>query len=141
LVRISATFLRTMMVELPESAAHVATDPNRVYYVGAGGNPCRLPGLLSFHLTRPCLRLCPSLRSAHNMLDGLRQGLVSYWAGSAVTARTGPPRIGESLLVGRSRTLRWCGPCSTAAARVDTTVRLMNASCASIFGSCCRLLG
>src|SRR5262245_5884404 len=65
-----------MMVELPESAAHVATDPNRVYYVGAGGNPCRLPGLLSFHLTRPCLRLCPSLRSAHNMLDGLRQGLV-----------------------------------------------------------------
>ena len=65
------------MVELPESAAHVATDPNRVYYVGAGGNPCRLPGLLSFHLTRPCLRLCPSLRSAHNMLDGLRQGLVS----------------------------------------------------------------
>src|SRR5262245_40711821 len=66
-----------MMVELPESAAHVATDPNRVYYVGAGGNPCRLPGLLSFHLTRPCLRLCPSLRSAHNMLDGLRQGLVS----------------------------------------------------------------
>src|SRR5262249_27521533 len=65
-----------MMVELPESAAHVATDPNRVYYVGAGGNPCRLPGLLSFHLTRPCRSLCRWLRSAHNMLDGLRQGLV-----------------------------------------------------------------
>jgi hypothetical protein len=28
-----------MMVEFPESAAHVATDPNRVYYVGAGYNP------------------------------------------------------------------------------------------------------
>jgi hypothetical protein len=37
-----------MMVELPESAAHVATDPNRVYYLGAGGNSCPLPGLLSF---------------------------------------------------------------------------------------------
>jgi len=44
-------------VELPESTAHVATDPNRVYYVGAGYNPCLLPG--------------------RNMLDGLRQGLVS----------------------------------------------------------------
>jgi len=47
-----------MMVELPESAAHVATDPNRVYYVGVGYNPCLLPGLL-FFLTRPCLRPCP----------------------------------------------------------------------------------
>jgi hypothetical protein len=37
-----------MMVELPESAAHVATDPNRVYYLDAGGNPCLLPGLLLF---------------------------------------------------------------------------------------------
>ena len=64
------------MVELPESAAHVATDPNRVYYVGAGYNPCLLPGLL-FFLTRPCLRPCPRLRFAHDMLDGLRQGLVS----------------------------------------------------------------
>jgi hypothetical protein len=34
-----------MVTELPESAAHVATDPKRVYYLGAGGNPCRLPGL------------------------------------------------------------------------------------------------
>jgi hypothetical protein len=41
---ISATFLRTMMVEFPESAAPVATDPNRVYDVGAGYNPCLLPG-------------------------------------------------------------------------------------------------
>jgi hypothetical protein len=37
-----------MMKELPESAAHVATDPNRVYDVGAGYNPCRLQGLLFF---------------------------------------------------------------------------------------------
>src|SRR2546426_12616223 len=73
--RISATFLRIMVMELPESAAHLATDPNRVYYVGAGYNPCLLPGLL-FFLTRPCLRPCPSLRTARNMLDGLRQGLV-----------------------------------------------------------------
>src|SRR3970282_1016450 len=64
-----------MVLELPESAAQVATDPNRVYDVGAGYNPCLLPGLL-FFLTRPCLRPCPSLRTAHNMLDGLRQGLV-----------------------------------------------------------------
>ena len=28
-------------------------------------------------LTRPCLRPCPSLRPAHDTLDGLRQGLVS----------------------------------------------------------------
>ena len=76
--RISATFLRTMMVELPESAAHVATDPNRVYYVGAGYNPCLLPGLL-FFLTRPCLRPCLALRTVRNMLDGLRQGLVRSW--------------------------------------------------------------
>ena len=32
-------------LELPESAAHVATDPKRVYYLGAGFNPCLLPGL------------------------------------------------------------------------------------------------
>ena len=64
------------MVEFPESAAHVATDPNRVYYVGVGYNPCLLPGLL-FFLTRPCLRPCPPLRTARHMLDGLRQGLVS----------------------------------------------------------------
>jgi hypothetical protein len=37
-----------MLMELPESAAHVATDPNRVYYVGAGYNPAMLPGLLFF---------------------------------------------------------------------------------------------
>ena len=47
-MRISATFLRTMVVELPESAAHVATDPNRVYYLGAGYNPFMLPGLHFF---------------------------------------------------------------------------------------------
>src|SRR5712691_7164390 len=64
-----------MVTELPESAAQVATDPNRVYYVGAGYNPCLLPGLL-FFLTGPCLRLCFCLRIVRNMLDGLRQGLV-----------------------------------------------------------------
>jgi hypothetical protein len=37
-----------MVMELPASAAHVATDPERVYYLGAGGNPCRLPGLHFF---------------------------------------------------------------------------------------------
>ena len=65
-----------MVSELPESAAHVATDPNRVYYVGAGYNPCLLPGLL-FFLTRPCRRPSPVSGQAHDMLDGLRQGLVS----------------------------------------------------------------
>ena len=63
-----------MMLELPESAAHVATDPNRVYYVGAGYNPCLLPGLLFFSRGPASDR--PSLRSMHDMLDGLRQGLV-----------------------------------------------------------------
>src|SRR2546427_7275890 len=66
-----------MVMELPESAAHLATDPNRVYYVGAGYNPCLLPGLLIF-LTRPCLRPSPPVISKHNKLDGLRQGLVSH---------------------------------------------------------------
>jgi hypothetical protein len=59
-------------MELPESAAHVATDPNRVYYVGAGYNPCHAPGAPLF-LTRPCLRPSPTLGSIHDMLDGLRQ--------------------------------------------------------------------
>jgi len=44
-----------MIVELPESAAHVATDPKRVYYLGAGRKPCHAPGAPLF-LTRPCLR-------------------------------------------------------------------------------------
>jgi hypothetical protein len=74
---ISATFLRTIVLEFPESAAHVATDPQRVYYLGAGCNPCLAPGAPFVFLTRPCLRPSPSLRSAHDMLDGLRQGLGS----------------------------------------------------------------
>jgi hypothetical protein len=37
-----------MIVELPESAANMATDPKRVYYIGAGFNSCLLPGLLFF---------------------------------------------------------------------------------------------
>jgi hypothetical protein len=65
-----------MMLELPESAAHVATDPKRVYYLGAGCNPCLAPGAPLIFLTRPCLRPYPSFRSMHDMLDGLRQGLV-----------------------------------------------------------------
>src|SRR5438128_7349522 len=67
-----------MVMELPESAAHVATDPNRVYYLGAGGNSCLLPGLRSFFLTRLCLR--PSFHAPvlHHMLDGLRQSLVRH---------------------------------------------------------------
>jgi hypothetical protein len=44
-IRISATLLRIIVLEFPESAAHVATDPKRVYYVGAGLQPCLLPGL------------------------------------------------------------------------------------------------
>src|ERR1700730_3894425 len=65
-----------MVMELPESAAHVTTDPKRVYYLGAGCNPCLAPGAPLIFLTRPCVRPCPILRPAHNMLDGLRQGLV-----------------------------------------------------------------
>jgi hypothetical protein len=34
-----------MMLELLESAAHWATDPTRVYYLGAGFNTCLLPGV------------------------------------------------------------------------------------------------
>jgi len=75
------------VLELPESAAQVATDPNRVYYVGAGYNPCLLPGLL-FFLTRPCLRPCPSLRTVRNMLDGLRQGLVRCCSALALIVAT-----------------------------------------------------
>jgi len=33
-----------MVLELPESAAHVATDPKRVYHIGAGCNPFLAPG-------------------------------------------------------------------------------------------------
>ena len=66
------------MLELPESAAQVATDPQRVYYLGAGRKPCHAPGAPLIFLTRPCLRPYPSLQFAHNMLDGLRQGLVSH---------------------------------------------------------------
>jgi hypothetical protein len=75
-----------MMVELPESAAHVATDPIRVYQLGAGGNPCHAPGAPLIFLTRPCLRPYPSLRFVHDMLDGLRQGLVRSTAGTETDA-------------------------------------------------------
>lgn len=33
------------MTELPESAAHVATDPTRVNYLAQDFNSCLLPGL------------------------------------------------------------------------------------------------
>jgi len=36
--------LRIIVLELPASAAHVATDPMRVYYVGAGFQPLPAPG-------------------------------------------------------------------------------------------------
>src|SRR5919201_2520657 len=73
-LRISATLLRIIVLELPESAAHVATDPKRVYYVGAGFQPLPAPGAPLF-LTRPGLRPAGP-RFNTNMLDGLRQGLV-----------------------------------------------------------------
>jgi hypothetical protein len=63
------------MVELPESAAHVATDPIRVYQLGAGGNPCHAPGAPFF--SNETLPQTAPLWSVPNMLDGLRQGLVS----------------------------------------------------------------
>src|SRR5437870_13838524 len=88
--RISATLLCTIVSELPESAAHVATDPKRVYYVGAGFQPLPAPGAPLIFLTRPCLRpyFLPG-SSVHNMLDGLRQGLVRNFlprTGQAVSA-------------------------------------------------------
>ena len=43
-----------------------------------------LPGLRFFYLTRPCLRPDPALRSAHNMLDRLRQGLVRPPSGKSL---------------------------------------------------------
>jgi len=88
--------LRTMMAELPESAAHAATDPNRVYYLGAGYNPCHAPGA-PFFLTRPCLRPCPSLRTPHDMLDGLRQGLVRSVGEYATLVRRAGLAIRASL--------------------------------------------
>src|SRR5438128_3855902 len=78
--RISATLLCTIVSELPESAAQVATDPKRVYYIGAGFQPLPAPGA-PFLPTRPCLRPSPALRLRHNMLDGLRQGLVRLLPG------------------------------------------------------------
>jgi len=66
-----------MVLELPESAAHVATDPKRVYYVGAGLQVLPAPGA-PFFLTRPCLRPARAVGVYHNMLDGLRQGLVRH---------------------------------------------------------------
>ena len=66
-----------MVMELPESAAHVAIDPKRVYYLGAECNLCLAPVAPLIFLTRPCLRPCPSLPPDHDMLDGLTQGLGS----------------------------------------------------------------
>jgi len=68
--------LRTMVLELPEGAAHVATDPNRVYFIGAGYT-LPAPGAPLIFLTRPCLRPAAPVHFQHHMLDGLRQGLVS----------------------------------------------------------------
>ena len=64
-----------MMVELPESAAQAAIDPNRVYYVGAGYNRSLLPGLLFFS-NEALSQTVPRSLSSADMLDGLRHGLV-----------------------------------------------------------------
>jgi len=76
-------------MELPESAALVATDPKRVYHLGAESNLCLAPGAPLF-LTRPCLRPAGPLDLHTNMLDGLRQGLVSTWSGLMPTAAFSP---------------------------------------------------
>jgi len=64
------------MVELLEHAAHVATDPKRVYYFGGGVNPSRCPGA---PLTSSNERLpqTTSPQTLLHMLGGLRHGLVS----------------------------------------------------------------
>src|SRR6266545_8214047 len=66
-----------------------------------------LPGLL-FFLTRPCLRLCPAPRSTHDMLDGLRQGLVSTTLSHrcAISERAGLPlrTLGTTDLAQRTQT-------------------------------------
>jgi len=67
-----------MVTELPESAAHVATDPKRVNYLGAGFQVLPAPGAPLVFLTRPCLRPAAPVDIHHDMLDGLRQGLVRY---------------------------------------------------------------
>ena len=63
-----------MMVELPESAALVATDPNRVYYLGAGYNPAGSRGSTFSNETLPQTGPRAPINSRH--VDGLRQGLV-----------------------------------------------------------------
>src|SRR5438128_2512212 len=42
-----------MVLELPESAAQQATDPKRVYYVGAGFQPLPAPGAPFFNEALP----------------------------------------------------------------------------------------
>jgi hypothetical protein len=64
-----------MILELPESAAHVATDPKRVYYLGAGNHPACSLELHSFLLTRLRFRPITILACLH-MLGGLRRSLV-----------------------------------------------------------------
>jgi hypothetical protein len=64
-----------MVLELLESAANMATDPKRVYDVGAGFQLLPPPGAPLFSneaLPQTVLR-----SSLFDMLDGLRQGLVS----------------------------------------------------------------
>src|SRR5947208_16864886 len=85
-----------MVLELPESAAHVATDPKRVYQLGAGFQPLPAPGAPFFFLTR--LRLRPSTGAdafPHHMLDGLRRSLVSYLQRSETPVDDAIPRAGR----------------------------------------------
>jgi hypothetical protein len=51
-----------MVLELLEHAAHVATDPKRVYYFGGGINPSRCPGAPLISSNEACLRPADSGR-------------------------------------------------------------------------------
>jgi len=63
------------MVELLEHAAHVATDPKRVYYFGAGGNSPNVPRGSSPLLSRDLPQTADG-QALPNTLGGLRHGLV-----------------------------------------------------------------
>jgi hypothetical protein len=66
-----------MVLELPESAANMATDPRGSITWVQDFNSCLLSGLRFFSneaLPQTVLR-----SSLVDMLDGLRQGLVSSW--------------------------------------------------------------
>jgi hypothetical protein len=84
-LRISATLLRIIVMELPASPAHVATDSKTVHYVDVACNPCLAPEALLTFLTRPCLRRYLPVITRPNMLDGLRQRFVDMVVDMAET--------------------------------------------------------